>query len=211
MVVGAPPFIRTANSDLYTKILTRDVYLPGHLSPKCKDFLSGLLEKDPRDRLGAKNGMSEIVNHPWIRDLNYGEIILKKVKVPLKPDPYNLNFNEEFINVRTTHCDINAEIQKSSSGMVGPTRQRFVNFSFYSNISEPRGKYVDPLFEGLQELQESQPKFQDKNQKLLMQSPEPDNRVRKLFESKVCYYLSYFGYIDYSLCFRVYFPLNATV
>jgi serum/glucocorticoid-regulated kinase 2 len=32
---------------------------------ECKDFLSKMLHKDPKERLGAKEGVKEIIEHPW--------------------------------------------------------------------------------------------------------------------------------------------------
>lgn len=190
LVVGAPPFIRTTNADLFYKILNRDVYFPGHLSSKCKDFLKSLLRKDPKTRLGAKEGMSEIINHPWMKELNYGEIILKKVKVPIKPDPYNLNFDQEFIEVRTTDYDITAPEYLDLS----PTpkilaermkgRARLANFSFYSNFEEAPDKFIDSLF---QSLHGTPTNADSKNNDplRLLNTPESQSRLKKLFESKV--------------------------
>lgn len=149
LVVGAPPFIFTNNSDLFTKILTRDVYFPGHLSSKCRSFLSGLLKKNPKNRLGAKEGLTEIVNHPWLCDMNFGQIMMKKIKPPIRPDPYSLNFAKDFTDVKIgTNCDLNAsEPQgKPLKNMTNKeaARMRFANFSFYSNNEAP-DKYVDSL------------------------------------------------------------------
>lgn len=191
LVVGAPPFIRTSNADLYSKILYRDVYMPGHLSPKCKDFLASLLAKDPKARLGAKGGMSEIINHPWIKDLNYGQIILKKIKVPIKPDPYNLNFDQEFIDVRTTGYDLAGQTEKldavsnSRSSPEIKGRERYSNFSFYSNFEEPSDKFVDSLFQSLNNSHCNSPQIKNRNSTNVLQSPEGQQRLRKLFESKV--------------------------
>lgn len=183
LVVGSPPFIRTTNTDLFHKIVTREVYLPGHLSSKCKDFLSALLVKDPKKRLGAKDGMSEIINHPWMRELNYGEIILKKVQVPVKPDPYNLNFHEDFLKVRTSNCDLSAELKKQLSPKKSQQPiPRFDNFSFYSNIQTQNPKYIDTLFLDLEVLPD-QTKMTTQGGGL--RNSENEQRLRKLFESKV--------------------------
>ena len=40
------------------------------MSNECKDFLSKILNKDPNERLGSKNGVKEILSHPWFKDLD---------------------------------------------------------------------------------------------------------------------------------------------
>ena len=187
LIVGSPPFVRTTHSDLFEKILHREVYFPGHLSSKCKDFLRSLLTKDPRHRLGAKEGISEIINHPWIKELNYGKIILKKVPVPVKPDPFNLNFDQEFIKVRTTGYDINQNTPSSKHRKQVTTvkPRRFENFSFYSNIDNANYKYIDALFESINVSPTLSLSPRRKDSSVGIQSPDTPTRVRKLFESKV--------------------------
>ena len=153
LVVGAPPFIQTTNSDLYSKILHREAFFPGHLSQKCKSFLSGLLKKNPRERFGAKGGLSEIINHPWLCMLNYGQIILKKIKSPIQPDPYSLNFDNYFLSKKIDPVhDITGnpdgqEKETRSNPSKAAVKMRFENFSFYSNIENPSNKYLDTLLD----------------------------------------------------------------
>jgi serum/glucocorticoid-regulated kinase 2 len=40
------------------------------MTADCKDFLSKILIKDPKERLGSKNGVQEILEHPWFKDLD---------------------------------------------------------------------------------------------------------------------------------------------
>lgn len=50
------------------------------------DIVGLLLKKDRRERLGAKDGIKEILAHPWFSDLNVQEILAQTMKPPLKPD-----------------------------------------------------------------------------------------------------------------------------
>jgi serine/threonine protein kinase len=50
------------------------------MSAECKDFLSKILNKDPKERLGAKNGVQEILEHPWFKDLDPQKMENKKLK-----------------------------------------------------------------------------------------------------------------------------------
>lgn len=74
------------------------------VSPKLQDLLKGLLEKDPRNRLGAHNS-EEIRNHPWFEKVNWKALLNHAIKAPFVPiltsDADISNFDEEF-----TSCSI---------------------------------------------------------------------------------------------------------
>lgn len=64
------------------------------ISSDAKDFISGLLQKDPKERLGSKNDIDEIKKHPWLKDIDWNELYNRKMQPPLKPkisaeDVYN--------------------------------------------------------------------------------------------------------------------------
>lgn len=45
-----------------------------------------LLKKDRRERIGANNGLKEILAHPWFADLDVKAIEAQTMKPPLIPD-----------------------------------------------------------------------------------------------------------------------------
>lgn len=53
--------------DLNNGIYSGNIEIPSNLSPNLQNFLKKLLEPNPRNRLG-KNGIHEIINHPWLQD-----------------------------------------------------------------------------------------------------------------------------------------------
>ncbi|KRX01061.1 Protein kinase-like domain [Pseudocohnilembus persalinus] len=110
MLTGFPPFYipqdqqnkqydeGQARNDLFMRILNEDLRYPPHLTKLCINFLQGLLQKDPNKRLGAKNGIQEIKNHPWFNQLDWNILINKQYQAPYKPvikeDDY-INLNEQ--------------------------------------------------------------------------------------------------------------------
>ena len=62
-VVGIPPFYDANLQKQGEKIVNGDIYFPEKLeiSEECKDFISHLLEKEPKDRLGTKSGLNDIL------------------------------------------------------------------------------------------------------------------------------------------------------
>eukprot|EP00330_Aristerostoma_sp_ATCC50986_P005937 CAMPEP_0114602052 /NCGR_PEP_ID=MMETSP0125-20121206/24682_1 /TAXON_ID=485358 ORGANISM="Aristerostoma sp., Strain ATCC 50986" /NCGR_SAMPLE_ID=MMETSP0125 /ASSEMBLY_ACC=CAM_ASM_000245 /LENGTH=209 /DNA_ID=CAMNT_0001811917 /DNA_START=754 /DNA_END=1384 /DNA_ORIENTATION=- len=92
MSVGHPPFLARDQKDLFRRIVYDDIEFPSHLSSKLKSFISQLLNKNPKERLGAKDGLSEIVNHPWCKTIDFVSIVAKKKKGPIIPELYKTNF-----------------------------------------------------------------------------------------------------------------------
>ncbi|XP_063238454.1 serine/threonine-protein kinase fused [Bacillus rossius redtenbacheri] len=64
LLVGYPPFCTTSILHLVHLIKNEQVLWPGFVSPECKDFLQGLLEKDPSKRLS----WPELLEHPYLKN-----------------------------------------------------------------------------------------------------------------------------------------------
>lgn len=58
------------------------------------------MNKDQNKRLGAKNGLSEIKEHPFFASLDFDEVLNRKLNSPFKPEINDStdvsNFDEEF-------------------------------------------------------------------------------------------------------------------
>jgi serine/threonine protein kinase len=61
---------------MYALITTKPVFFPNEkkhgiaMSEECKDFIGKCLEKNPKDRLGSKAGVEEILTHPWFASID---------------------------------------------------------------------------------------------------------------------------------------------
>jgi len=181
MVVGRPPFNADRQKDLYDKIVNQEPYYPPHISPNLKLFISQLIEKNPNERLGSRYGLSEVVNHPWCRDLDIARIATKKIKAPIIPDIYRTNFAREFIDARATFISsqlsnnttpnnqqsaVNpsfAEIENGPEGENQAMYGKFANFSFYSNIDDSYEKFQDSIFASNENSPADSPRDKSKN------------------------------------------------
>jgi len=93
MIVGFPPFYtgNSNNAKMYQLIKSKPVYFPDpqrhqiSMSAECQSFISLLLEKDPAKRLGTKNGIREILAHPWLGDIDTEKLLKCKIEAPFKP------------------------------------------------------------------------------------------------------------------------------
>jgi serine/threonine protein kinase len=99
MIVGFPPFFtgNRRNTMMFKKIKNQDVYLDVEkhgitMSDECKSFIKALLEKDPNRRMGSVHDFKDLVDHPWLQELDGDKIAMRKVEAPYIPnlDSHNL-------------------------------------------------------------------------------------------------------------------------
>jgi len=65
-------------------------YPEKYFSPRCKDFLQQLLQKDPDRRLG-RNGIDEIMKHPWFDEIDFGLLEACYLDPPFVPNLDEVN------------------------------------------------------------------------------------------------------------------------
>ena len=80
------------------------------------DFIKKLLKKNPQKRLGARGGVDEILNHPWLKKMDHQDILDKKVPAEFIPNisdnPFDIkSFSKQFTNQEAVHSII-PEIRK---------------------------------------------------------------------------------------------------
>ena len=73
LVTGLPPFYSQDQFQMQKDIVTKAPRV-GHLSTDIQDLINSLLHKNPEDRLGAKNGISDIKKHKYFQDLNWSYV-----------------------------------------------------------------------------------------------------------------------------------------
>ena len=89
------------------------------VSDKARDLIEKLLVKEPEDRLGSKNGVEEILAHPWFSDIDRTLMMNKKVKpefVPkVRPDSEILKESQKLTDKKrikvTLHLSDDTRIQ----------------------------------------------------------------------------------------------------
>jgi serine/threonine protein kinase len=98
LVFGRTPFCATNRDRMREKILNRQVIVPDHNgSSEVAPLLYGLLEKDPKRRFGIE----EIVKHPLFADIQFEEVLEKKIIpkfIPEEFDPENAIVKNQVVN-----------------------------------------------------------------------------------------------------------------
>lgn len=103
MLCGRLPFYNRDHEVLFELILTEPVRFPSRLSEPSKSILSGLLEKNPEKRLGGSfRDAEEVMSHKFFQDINWNDVLNKKLPSPFKPALDNKEdvkyFDEDFTN-----------------------------------------------------------------------------------------------------------------
>lgn len=77
---GRLPFYNKDHDVLFTLIIMEEVKFPRTLSYEARDLLSGLLIKNPNNRLGGgPDDAKAIMYHPFFSCINWRDLELKKV------------------------------------------------------------------------------------------------------------------------------------
>jgi len=147
MLVGKNPFYHDDRDVMFENVLEVNIIFPRWLSPGAKDLLSGLLNKEPNNRLGSgEEGSNLIKNHEFFESIDWNDLVQKRVTPPFKPEVEDeddtRNFDVQFTgeSVRLTPPQIEEEdgVLIPNDGFLSETnthRYLFRQFSYTSNIS----------------------------------------------------------------------------
>lgn len=89
-----------------------------------------MLEKDPTNRLGTKEGFDEIMKHPFFSSLDFSELVNKKIDPPFKPklsaDVFDVsNFDSQF----TSEEAVNSVIPTQKLDQIRRHKDQFDDFA----------------------------------------------------------------------------------
>uniref|UniRef100_A0A8C8DTW9 non-specific serine/threonine protein kinase n=1 Tax=Oryzias sinensis TaxID=183150 RepID=A0A8C8DTW9_9TELE len=141
MMCGRLPFYNQDHERLFELILMEEIRFPRNLSPEAKSLLAGLLKKDPKQRLGGgPNDAKEVMNHRFFININWQDVVQKKLTPPFKPQVTSETdtryFDEEFTAQTIT---LTPPDKCEYSWTVGPSLRmgpHFPQFSYSASIRE---------------------------------------------------------------------------
>ncbi|PVH16766.1 uncharacterized protein CXQ87_004319 [Candidozyma duobushaemuli] len=107
MCCGWSPFYADNTQQMYKNIAFGKVRFPKEvLSPEGRSFVKGLLNRNPRHRLGAIKDARELKEHPFFQDVDWNLLKAKDIPPPFKPhlssETDTSNFDPEFTNESTS-------------------------------------------------------------------------------------------------------------
>ncbi|CAG5143763.1 uncharacterized protein ALTATR162_LOCUS1414 [Alternaria atra] len=142
MCCGWSPFYAEDTQQMYKNIAFGKVRFPRDaLSTEGRNFVKGLLNRNPKHRLGATRDAEELKAHPFFADIDWEALGKKNVVPPFKPKLKGeldvSNFDPEFTNALNGPGSLNARAAALASGVnpastpLSPTMQaNFAGFTF---------------------------------------------------------------------------------
>jgi len=110
--------------ELFRRIANEPLEFPEYpkLQPKCRDFITELLQKDHTKRLGAlADGSDGCIKHQWFSNLNWNDLRAQKMSSPIKVDPYKQSEDKsasDAVEVPEMHSVL-TKYRSSTDPMVG--------------------------------------------------------------------------------------------
>lgn len=146
MCCGWSPFYAEDTQQMYKNIAFGKVRFPRDaLSTEGRNFVKGLLNRNPKHRLGAKNDAQELIEHPFFSDIDWVALEHKNLVPPFKPKLKSgedtSNFDPEFTNALNNASSLNARAAALAAGVnsstpLSPTMQNaFKGFTFVDESS----------------------------------------------------------------------------
>jgi len=137
LLTGLPPFYSENPIQMQEKILLEPLHLPDNLSIAAKDLLARLLQRDPRRRLGSGPAdAAEIRSHPFFQQIDWLNMLLKRVEPPFKPHLQDAEdtryFDPECTMANPTIAT--AEILSPGETLTQQEQEAFNGFSYTSPL-----------------------------------------------------------------------------
>lgn len=146
MTCGWSPFYAEDTQQMYKNIAFGKVRFPRDaLSLEGRNFVKGLLNRNPKHRLGANGDAEELQAHPFFADIDWDALCKKNIVPPFKPKLKSeldvSNFDPEFTNALNGGAgSLNTRAQAIGSGIdvsatpLSPTMQ--ANFRGFTFVDE---------------------------------------------------------------------------
>lgn len=109
MIAGVDPFNDDDPMLVYQKILKGKVKFPSSFDSNAKSLVKHILVQDLSKRYGnLKNGADDIKNHRFFKNMNWNDLINKKITAPYRPKVSANNDVSAFSNVDDDEEEDNA-------------------------------------------------------------------------------------------------------
>jgi protein-serine/threonine kinase len=147
MCCGWSPFYAEDTQQMYKNIAFGKVRFPRDaLSTEGRNFVKGLLNRNPKHRLGAKDDARELMAHPFFHDIDWQALARKEVIPPFKPklksESDTSNFDPEFTTALDHSTSLNDRAAALANGAIpGSTplspgmQANFKGFTFVNESS----------------------------------------------------------------------------
>jgi serine/threonine protein kinase len=131
MMTGLPPWYTTDRQQLFRRLKSAPLDVPSYFSPASADFVSALLERNPRRRLGV-TGIRVAMEHDYFKSVSWRSLYTRRLEAPIRPcEGWNpdstdaQNFDAQF-----TRMPIESDDNKEQENSEELDENTFLGFSF---------------------------------------------------------------------------------
>jgi serine/threonine protein kinase len=150
MTTGLPPFYSENTNLMYKKILNNKLLFPPGYSELGQSLVRGLLERDPRRRLGGgPSDATEVQKHPFFAGMDWEKLYKKQYKPPFKPKVESETDTSNFDPCFTEEMSVESLSNKQSAPLSDSVQQNFKGFTF---TDDERLESVNSLSHSIQSL-----------------------------------------------------------
>nr|AML79106.1 putative LOV domain-containing protein [Lepidosperma gibsonii] len=112
MLYGRTPFRGKNRQKTFSNILNKDLTFPSSIAVSLagRQFMNGLLQRDPADRIGANTGANEIKEHPFFQGINWP--LIRHMEPPQLDAPIQLIGKEPDSTVKEMQWEDEEIIQR---------------------------------------------------------------------------------------------------
>lgn len=133
MCCGWSPFYADSTQQMYKNIAFGKVRFPKEvLSTEGRSFVKGLLNRNPKHRLGATDDARELKAHPFFSDIDWALLKSKSIPPPFKPhltsETDTSNFDPEFTSESTSV--IRKQLELASTPLSPGIQANFKGFTY---------------------------------------------------------------------------------
>ncbi|KAF8901721.1 kinase-like domain-containing protein [Gymnopilus junonius] len=143
MCCGWSPFYAEDTQQMYKNICFGKIRFPkGVINDDGKQFVKGLLNRNPKHRLGAQRDAAELKEHPFFKNIDWVALSQKKATPPFKPvvesDESTSNFDPEFTTADIRDVGVDLMDQDMDLDDDDPS-EAWVSQSFSASVHQPNG------------------------------------------------------------------------
>ena len=137
MALGRPPFLDKNHHRLGVLIREGPIVFPKMevhkfaISDELTDLISRLLTRDPAKRIGSTNGVEEIKQHPFFKDIDFEKLQNKALDAPYKPDMEDMRRKGKPVEQAAKEAEFEAAeslIDKKFQKLVTKNQAKFEGF-----------------------------------------------------------------------------------
>ncbi|KAJ3060640.1 hypothetical protein HK102_009415, partial [Quaeritorhiza haematococci] len=145
MTTGLPPFYSENTNLMYKKILHNQLTFPPGFSELAQSLCRGLLERDPKRRLGGGPADAEDVKrHPFFHDIDWDKLLKKQIKPPFKPHVESETDTSNFDPAFTESLPVDSLPSNFSAPLSETIQQNFKGFT-YTDETQHLGESMGSL------------------------------------------------------------------